>query len=66
MPLELSLILVAIVGSHGMNPEGESVNYLIDNLNSIRLIVSRVNLQDPDPCDIVYGRILETPNRFAV
>jgi hypothetical protein len=59
--MKLGLKLMASVCSERMDTERESINYIINKLNSILLIVTWVNFHRPDPSGIVNSRVLKTP-----
>jgi len=65
MPVKLGLKLMAPVSSDRMYTEGKLVDYIINKLNGVVLIVTRIDFQSPDPCGIINGCILKTPDSLA-
>jgi hypothetical protein len=49
-----------------MDAKGEFVYHIINKLNGILLIVTRVDFQRPDPGGIIYCRILKTSDSMAL
>ena len=66
MPMELGLELMAIVGPHLADPEGEPGNDVVDEGDRIGLGVPVVDLERPDAGRIINGGILIAFDRFAV
>lgn len=66
MPMKLGLKLMASVCSNRMDAKGEFVYHIINKLNGILLIVTRVDFQRPDPGGIIYCRILKTSDSMAL
>jgi hypothetical protein len=66
MPVKLGLKLMASVSSYRMDAEGKLVNHIINKLNGILLIVTRIDFQCPDSSSVINGSILETPDSVAV
>jgi hypothetical protein len=66
MPMKLGLKLVASVCSDCMDAEGEFLNHIINKLNSILLIMARVDLHRPDPGGIINSGILKTSDPVSL
>jgi len=62
MPMKLGLKLMASVCPNRMDAEGEFFNHIINKLNGILLIVTRVDLQCPDSGGIINSRVLKAAN----
>jgi hypothetical protein len=56
--MKLGLKLMASVCSDCMDTEREFLNHIINKLNGIYLIVTRIDFQRPDPGCIINGCIL--------
>ncbi len=63
MPVEERLELVAAVGSDGLDPEGELLDDVIDEVDGVGLRVTPVDLQRPNPRRIIDGRVLIPSHR---
>ena len=57
MPVEQSLKFMSSIGTYLLNTEPECVDDMIDKVIGIFLGMSRVNLQRPNPCCIIDGRV---------
>jgi hypothetical protein len=66
VPMELGLELMAIVGPHLADPEGEPGNDVVDEGDRIGLGVPVVDLERPDAGRIVNGGVLVALDRLAV
>ena len=66
MPMKLGLKFMASVCPNRMDAEREFLNYIINKLNGILLIVTRVDFHCPDPSGIINSRVLKTPNSVAI
>ena len=66
MPMELGLKLMVSICSDRMESEGEFFDHILNKLNGVLLIVTRVDLQRPDPGCIVDGRVLKASDSFAI
>lgn len=66
MTMELSLKLMAVIGPHGMNPEGEPFDHMIDKLDCRLLILALIDPQSADSGSIINGGVLETPDRLTL
>jgi hypothetical protein len=66
MPMKLGLKLMASVSSNRMNAKGEFFNHIINKLNGVYLIVTRIDFQRPDPGGIINGGILKTSDSVAL
>jgi hypothetical protein len=66
MPMKLSLKLMASVCSDRVKSEGEFFDHIINKLNGILLIVTRIDFQRPDPGGIVNRRVLKAPDSVAL
>ena len=66
MPMKLGLKLMTSVCSDRMDAEGELLNYIINKLNGILLIVAGINFHRPDPCGIINGCILKASDSVAL
>ena len=64
--MEHGLELMAIVGPHLANPEGESGNDVVDEGDRIGLGVLVVDLERSDAGVIINGGVLVALDRFAV
>ena len=53
---------MASVCSDRMDAEGEFFNHIINELDGILLIMTRIDFQGPDPCGIINGRVLKASN----
>jgi hypothetical protein len=58
-PVKLGLKLVASVCSDRMDTKGKFFNHIINELDGILLIVTRLNFHGPDPGCVINGRILK-------
>src|SRR5580704_6112468 len=63
---ELGLELMAIVGPHLADPEGEPGNDVVDEGDRIGLGVPVVDLERPDAGRIINGGVLVALDRLAV
>ena len=66
VPMELGLELMAIVGAHLADPEGEPDNDVVDEGDRIGLGVPVVDLERPDAGRIINGGVLVALDRLAV
>ena len=66
VPMELGLELMAIVGPHLADPEGEPGNDVVDEGDRIGLGVPVVDLERPDAGRIINGDVLVALDRLAV
>ena len=66
VPMELGLELMAIVGPHLADPEGEPGNDVVDEGDRIGLGVPVIDLERPDAGRIINGGVLIALDRFAV
>jgi hypothetical protein len=66
MPMKLGLKLMASVCPNRMDTEREFLNHIINELNGILLIVTRIDFHRPDPSGIVNSRILKTSDSVAI
>ena len=66
MPVELSLELMTTIRSYRMNPEGKLLYHIIDEVNSVLLVMTPINFQSPDPCGIVDSSVLEATDLSPV
>ena len=66
MPMKLGLKLMASICSDRMDTEREFFNHIINELNSIYLIVTRIDFQRPDSGCIINGCILKTSDSVAL
>lgn len=66
MPIKLGLKLMASVCSDCVDAEREFVNHVINELNSILLIVTQIDFQCPDPGDIINSCILKASYSVAL
>jgi hypothetical protein len=64
MPVKLSLKLMASVCSDRMDTEGKLFNHIINELDSILLIMTRINFHGPDPGCIINSRILKASDSY--
>jgi hypothetical protein len=64
-PIKLGLKLMASVCFDRMDTEREFLNHIINKLNGILLIVTRVDLHRPDPGGVINSRILKTSDSGA-
>ena len=65
VPMELGLELMAVIRPYRMDTEGKSLYHEIDELDCRSLVVPVINPQSPDTGGIVYGGVLEAPDRHA-
>ena len=66
MPMELGLELMAIVGPHLADPEGEPGNDVIDEGDRIGLGMPVVDLECPDAGRVINRGVLVALDRLAV
>ena len=66
MPMKLGLKLMASVCSDRMDAEREFLNHIINKLNGILLIVTRVDFHRPDPGGIVNRCVLKASDSVAL
>src|SRR6516225_4150879 len=66
MPMEQRLELMPAVRPHGVNPERELLDDMVDEGNRVLLGVTPVDLESPHPGGIIDRRVLVTPNPLAV
>jgi len=64
--MKLRLKLMASVCPNRMDAEREFLNHIINELNGIVLIVTRVDFHRPDPSGIVNRRILKASDSMAL
>ena len=57
---------MAPICSDRMDAKGEFVNHIINKLNGILLIVTRIDFQRPDSGSIINGCILKTSDSVAL
>ena len=57
---------MAPVSSYRMYTEGELIDHIINKLNGVLLIVSRIDFKCPDSGSIINGCILKTPDFLAL
>lgn len=60
--MELCLPLVTAICTDRVNPEGESFDHNVDELYSIGLSVSFINLECPDPRSVIDRGLLISSN----
>jgi len=66
VPMELGLELMAIVGPHLADPEGEAGNDVVDEGDRIGLGVPVIDLEGPDAGRIINRSVLVALDRLAV
>jgi hypothetical protein len=59
MPVEFGLELMAIMGPHCMDTEGELLYHIVDKINGLSLGVLLADLQGPDAGSVINGGILK-------
>jgi hypothetical protein len=66
VPMERGLELVAPIRTHGVNPERERRDHVIEKRNRVRLGVASVDAQGPDTRRVVDRRVLVATRRHGV
>ena len=64
--MKLGLKLMASIFSDRVNAKREFVYNIINKLNGILLIVTRIDFKFPDSGSIIYGCILKTSDSVAL
>jgi len=65
MPVELSLEFVPVDSADRMNPEGELLHNIIDEVDGAALVVAVIKLQGPDSGCVVDGGVLKPLDRLS-
>ena len=65
LPMKFGLELVPVVGPNSMNAKRESIDHMIDKMDSILLCVAIIDFKCSYPRSIIYGCKLESSNFFS-
>jgi len=65
VPVELGLELMTPISTNSIDAKGELLDYIINGVNGVFLIMTFINLQSPDAGGIIYSCTLKTTDFAA-
>lgn len=54
------------IGSDGVDPERKLIDHVVNEINGALLIVPFVDLERPNPCGVIDGRVLKATNLASI